>query len=178
MHYYPLVVEWIVSLYCVIINWVSIELKEDAFVLGACSAAAMMKRKVDAAPVLAAKRHRDDSSSDEESRLSRQGRLYSSVWPSPRHWLSRLHQFSFPDSSQNESLSDQEEPRAGFSMPSISVHAKDADSPPEGSTFSMYNSVSQKLMVTLRTLYTTWDYQESGKCHDAAFSLLWGRYFF
>ncbi|XP_019729268.1 cap-specific mRNA (nucleoside-2'-O-)-methyltransferase 1 isoform X1 [Hippocampus comes] len=86
---------------------------------------AMMKRKVDAAPVLAAKRHRDDSSSDEESRLSRQ------------------------DSSQNESLSDQEEPRAGFSMPSISVHAKDADSPPQGSKFSMYNSVSQKLMAKM-----------------------------
>ncbi|XP_051909412.1 cap-specific mRNA (nucleoside-2'-O-)-methyltransferase 1 isoform X2 [Hippocampus zosterae] len=85
----------------------------------------MMKRKVDAVPVLAAKRPRDDSSSDEESRLSRQ------------------------DSSQNESLSDQEEARAGFSMPSISVHAKDADSPPQGSKFSMYNSVSQKLMAKM-----------------------------
>uniref|UniRef100_A0A3Q2YYN6 Cap-specific mRNA (nucleoside-2'-O-)-methyltransferase 1 n=1 Tax=Hippocampus comes TaxID=109280 RepID=A0A3Q2YYN6_HIPCM len=39
--------------------------------------------------------------------------------------------------------------RAGFSMPSISVHAKDADSPPQGSKFSMYNSVSQKLMAKM-----------------------------
>ncbi|XP_061667490.1 cap-specific mRNA (nucleoside-2'-O-)-methyltransferase 1 isoform X2 [Syngnathoides biaculeatus] len=82
----------------------------------------MMKRRADASPVLAAKRHRADSSSDEESRQ---------------------------DSSQNESLSDQEEHRAGFSMPSVPVCAGDADSPPHNSKFSMYNSVSQKLMAKM-----------------------------
>ncbi|KAM9778051.1 cap-specific mRNA (nucleoside-2'-O-)-methyltransferase 1 isoform X2 [Syngnathus typhle] len=86
-----------------------------------------MKRRVEAAaaPGLAAKKRADPSSSDEESRLSRQ------------------------DSSQNDSLSDQEEPRAGFSMPSVSAHAGDADSPPQDSKFSMYNSVSQKLMAKM-----------------------------
>nr|XP_061806411.1 cap-specific mRNA (nucleoside-2'-O-)-methyltransferase 1-like [Nerophis lumbriciformis] len=79
----------------------------------------MMKR-ADATHLLGVKRKLEDSSSDEDSKLSRQ------------------------DSSQNESLSDQEEPRAGFSMPSVLVHGRDTDSSPKGSKFSMYNSVSQK----------------------------------
>lgn len=55
----------------------------------------------------------------------------------------------YPDSSQNDSLSDQEDHRPGFSMPSISsFDSQDADAPTEASSkFSMYNSVSQKLMV-------------------------------
>lgn len=54
--------------------------------------------------------------------------------------------FSSPDSSQNDSLSDQEDHRPGFSMPSISFDAQDTDAS-DTSKFSMYNSVSQKLMV-------------------------------
>uniref|UniRef100_A0A4W6DBK8 Cap-specific mRNA (nucleoside-2'-O-)-methyltransferase 1 n=1 Tax=Lates calcarifer TaxID=8187 RepID=A0A4W6DBK8_LATCA len=88
-----------------------------------------MKRRAEAtsAPLQGTKRRRDDSSSDEESQLSRQ------------------------DSSQNDSLSDQEDHRPGFSMPSISsFDSQDADAPTEASSkFSMYNSVSQKLMVIL-----------------------------
>lgn len=55
----------------------------------------------------------------------------------------------FLDSSQNDSLSDQEQNRPGFSMPSISsFHAEDTNTPSQNSSkFSMYNSVSQKLMV-------------------------------
>lgn len=53
------------------------------------------------------------------------------------------------DSSQNDSFSDQEDQRPGFSMPS--VIADDPDNDPTqndaSSDFTMYNSVSQKLMV-------------------------------
>ncbi|XP_061890784.1 cap-specific mRNA (nucleoside-2'-O-)-methyltransferase 1 isoform X1 [Entelurus aequoreus] len=85
-----------------------------------------MKRRTNAAPLLAAKRHRDNSSSDEESKLSKQ------------------------DSSQNDSLSDQEEPRAGFSMPSVSVDTRDTESPPtESPKFSMYNSASMNMMAKM-----------------------------
>ncbi|XP_061602599.1 cap-specific mRNA (nucleoside-2'-O-)-methyltransferase 1 isoform X1 [Cololabis saira] len=90
-----------------------------------------MKRRGDAAyaPLQGSKRHREDSSSDEESQ-SRQ------------------------DSSQNDSLSDQEDHRPGFSMPSISASssfdAQDIDGSSEAtSKFSMYNSVSQKLMAKM-----------------------------
>lgn len=52
------------------------------------------------------------------------------------------------DSSQNDSLSDQEDHRPGFSMPSISsFDDQDNDATQASSDFSMYNSVSQKLMV-------------------------------
>lgn len=52
------------------------------------------------------------------------------------------------DSSQNDSLSDQEDQRPGFSMPSISsFDDQDTDPTQASSDFSMYNSVSQKLMV-------------------------------
>uniref|UniRef100_A0A3Q1CXZ6 Cap-specific mRNA (nucleoside-2'-O-)-methyltransferase 1 n=1 Tax=Amphiprion ocellaris TaxID=80972 RepID=A0A3Q1CXZ6_AMPOC len=90
-----------------------------------------MKRRADAGltTLQGTKRHREDSSSDEESRLSRQ------------------------DSSQNDSLSDQEDHRPGFSMPSISsssFDSQDIDAPTEASSkFSMYNSVSQKLMAKM-----------------------------
>lgn len=56
--------------------------------------------------------------------------------------------FSFLDSSQNDSLSDQDDQRPGFSMPSISsCDDQDNDPTQASSNFSMYNSVSQKLMV-------------------------------
>ncbi|XP_013867007.1 cap-specific mRNA (nucleoside-2'-O-)-methyltransferase 1 isoform X2 [Austrofundulus limnaeus] len=88
-----------------------------------------MKRRADVAfvPLQGTKRHREESSSDEESQ-SRQ------------------------DSSQNESLSDQEDHRPGFSMPSISspsFDSKDNDDATQTSKFSMYNSVSQKLMAKM-----------------------------
>uniref|UniRef100_A0A8D0AVR6 Cap-specific mRNA (nucleoside-2'-O-)-methyltransferase 1 n=1 Tax=Sander lucioperca TaxID=283035 RepID=A0A8D0AVR6_SANLU len=87
-----------------------------------------MKRRAETAPapVLGTKRPRDDSSSDEESQLSRQ------------------------DSSQNDSLSDQEDHRPGFSMPSISsFDDQDTDPSNASANFSMYNSVSQKLMAKM-----------------------------
>ncbi|MEQ2301426.1 Cap-specific mRNA (nucleoside-2'-O-)-methyltransferase 1, partial [Ameca splendens] len=90
-----------------------------------------MKRRADAtySPLHGKKkRHRDESSSDEES-LSRQ------------------------DSSQNDSLSDQEDHRPSFSMPSISASpafdAQDNDGSAQTSKFTMYNSVSQKLMAKM-----------------------------
>ncbi|KAM6915772.1 cap-specific mRNA (nucleoside-2'-O-)-methyltransferase 1 isoform 1-T1 [Xenentodon cancila] len=89
-----------------------------------------MKRRSDAPyePLQGAKRRHEDSSSDEESQ-SRQ------------------------DSSQNDSLSDQEDHRPGFSMPSISssssFDAQDIDGSRASSKFSMYNSVSQKLMAKM-----------------------------
>ncbi|XP_023256255.1 cap-specific mRNA (nucleoside-2'-O-)-methyltransferase 1 [Seriola lalandi dorsalis] len=86
-----------------------------------------MKRRAEATALQGTKRHRDDSSSDDESELSRQ------------------------DSSQNDSLSDQEQQRPGFSMSSMSsFDAADADTPTQAaSKFSMYNSVSQKLMAKM-----------------------------
>uniref|UniRef100_A0A665TSM2 Cap-specific mRNA (nucleoside-2'-O-)-methyltransferase 1 n=1 Tax=Echeneis naucrates TaxID=173247 RepID=A0A665TSM2_ECHNA len=89
-----------------------------------------MKRRAEAtsAPLQGVKRRCDDSSSDDESEISRK------------------------DSSQNDSLSDQEDHRPGFSMPSISSFddAQDTDSPTQTSSkFSMYNSVSQKLMAKM-----------------------------
>lgn len=88
----------------------------------------MMKRRIEtpSATLHGPKRHREDSSSDEESQLSRQ------------------------DSSQNDSLSDQEDHRPGFSMPSISsFDDQDTDATQTSSSFSMYNSVSQKLMAKM-----------------------------
>ncbi|XP_041814437.1 cap-specific mRNA (nucleoside-2'-O-)-methyltransferase 1 [Chelmon rostratus] len=87
-----------------------------------------MKRRAEAAsaPLQGTKRLRDDSSSDEESQLSRQ------------------------DSSQNDSLSDQEDQRQGFSRPSVSsFDDQDSDATQTSSSFSMYNSVSQKLMAKM-----------------------------
>ncbi|XP_059212999.1 cap-specific mRNA (nucleoside-2'-O-)-methyltransferase 1 isoform X2 [Centropristis striata] len=88
----------------------------------------MKRRAAEAASALlqGTKRHREDSSSDEESQLSRH------------------------DSSQNDSLSDQEDHRPGFSMPSISsFDDQDTDPSQASSNFSMYNSVSQKLMAKM-----------------------------
>ncbi|XP_054618304.1 cap-specific mRNA (nucleoside-2'-O-)-methyltransferase 1 [Dunckerocampus dactyliophorus] len=90
-----------------------------------------MKRRTDTAPLQATKRHCDDSSSDEELRLSRQGRP------------------PFLESSQNDTLSDKEEPRAGFSTPSVSVETQDPDSPAQSTTFSMYNSASKNMMAKM-----------------------------
>lgn len=87
-----------------------------------------MRRRAEAASASlhGTKRHREDSSSDEGSQLSRQ------------------------DSSQNDSLSDQEDHRPGFSMPSISsFDDQDTDAKQTSSSFSMYNSVSQKLMAKM-----------------------------
>ncbi|CAN9507442.1 unnamed protein product [Ophioblennius macclurei] len=90
-----------------------------------------MKRRTDAAstPPQATKRRREDSQSDDESQLSRQ------------------------DSSQNDSLSDQEDHRPSFSRPSVSSSSSSFDAQETDSQtpskFSMYNSVSQKLMAKM-----------------------------
>lgn len=52
----------------------------------------------------------------------------------------------FSDSSQNDSLSDQDDHRPGFSS-RTSVDDQDSDAKQTPSSFSMYNSVSQRLMV-------------------------------
>ena len=54
-----------------------------------------------------------------------------------------------PDSSQSDSHSDPEDHRPGFSMPSISQNASAADDSKQDDAdkFSMYNRVSQRLMV-------------------------------
>lgn len=51
------------------------------------------------------------------------------------------------DSSQSESLSDGEDQRPSFSKPSVSNDASGGEASQSGNDFSMYNSVSQKLMV-------------------------------
>uniref|UniRef100_A0A668AKG5 Cap-specific mRNA (nucleoside-2'-O-)-methyltransferase 1 n=1 Tax=Myripristis murdjan TaxID=586833 RepID=A0A668AKG5_9TELE len=89
-----------------------------------------MKRRAEAAsaPLLGSRRRRDDASSDEESPV-----------------LSGSQ-----DSSQSDSHSDQEDHRPGFSMPSLSHNAAAMDAPTQSSSkFSMYNSVSQKLMAKM-----------------------------
>lgn len=59
-------------------------------------------------------------------------------------------ELSAQDSSQNESLSDQEDQRPSFSMPSLSLNAADTDTSEQASSrFSMYNTVSQKLMAKM-----------------------------
>ncbi|XP_075872897.1 cap-specific mRNA (nucleoside-2'-O-)-methyltransferase 1 [Nelusetta ayraudi] len=85
-----------------------------------------MKRRLEAgsASLQEAKRAQEDSSSDEESQLSRQ------------------------DSSQNDSLSDQDDHRPGFSS-RTSVDDQDSDAKQTSSSFSMYNSVSQRLMAKM-----------------------------
>lgn len=52
----------------------------------------------------------------------------------------------FSDSSQNDSLSDQDDHRPGFSS-RTSVDDQDSDAKQTPSSFTMYNSVSQRLMV-------------------------------
>lgn len=52
-----------------------------------------------------------------------------------------------PDSSQSESLSDAEDQRPSFSKPSASQNASSSEASQSSANFSMYNSVSQKLMV-------------------------------
>uniref|UniRef100_A0A8D0AL48 Cap-specific mRNA (nucleoside-2'-O-)-methyltransferase 1 n=1 Tax=Sander lucioperca TaxID=283035 RepID=A0A8D0AL48_SANLU len=68
-------------------------------------------------------------------------------------FMNSLHLFvsaSCLDSSQNDSLSDQEDHRPGFSMPSISsFDDQDTDPSNASANFSMYNSVSQKLMAKM-----------------------------
>ncbi|KAM4633422.1 cap-specific mRNA (nucleoside-2'-O-)-methyltransferase 1 isoform 1-T3 [Polymixia lowei] len=89
-----------------------------------------MKRRAEAAtaPLLGAKKRRDDASSDEESPL-----------------LSTSQ-----DSSQSDSHSDQEDHRPGFSMSTKSHNDSTMDDSTEGpSKFAMYNSVSQKLMAKM-----------------------------
>ncbi|KAG9347247.1 hypothetical protein JZ751_004814 [Albula glossodonta] len=55
------------------------------------------------------------------------------------------------DSSQSDSSSDPEDHRPGFSMPSLSQHAVQSGEPEQASSnkFSIYNSVSQKLMAKM-----------------------------
>ena len=50
------------------------------------------------------------------------------------------------DSSQNDTLSDQDDHRPGFAS-RISYDDQDTGATQTSSSFSMYNSVSQKLMV-------------------------------
>lgn len=53
-----------------------------------------------------------------------------------------------PDSSQSESLSDVEDHKPSFSRPGDSQNAEGSDASYDpSSNFSMYNTVSQKLMV-------------------------------
>ncbi|TWW68869.1 cap-specific mRNA (nucleoside-2'-O-)-methyltransferase 1 isoform X1 [Takifugu flavidus] len=82
-----------------------------------------MKRRIDNAAALQhnTKRNRADSSVEEESELSSQ------------------------DLSQNDSLHDQEDEKPGFSS-TASFDDQDAS---QTSSFSMYNSVSQKLMAKM-----------------------------
>ncbi|KAM6954069.1 cap-specific mRNA (nucleoside-2'-O-)-methyltransferase 1 [Aplochiton taeniatus] len=90
----------------------------------------MMKRRGEAAsaPLLGAKKRREDASSDEESAL-----------------LSTSQ-----ESSQSDSHSDPEDHRPGFSMPTISQNASTSEGPESpDQKFSMYNSVSQKLMAKM-----------------------------
>lgn len=86
-----------------------------------------MKRRLEAesASLQEAKRAQEDSSSDEESQLSRQ------------------------DSSQNDSLSDQDDHRPGFSSRTSADDQEDSDAKQTASSFSMYNSVSQRLMAKM-----------------------------
>lgn len=51
------------------------------------------------------------------------------------------------DSSQSESLSDAEDQRPSFSRPSASQNASNSEESESATKFSMYNHVSQKLMV-------------------------------
>ncbi|GAA6076549.1 cap-specific mRNA (nucleoside-2'-O-)-methyltransferase 1 isoform X1, partial [Tachysurus ichikawai] len=53
------------------------------------------------------------------------------------------------DSSQSESLSDVEDQRPSFSKPSASQNASSSDASQSDTKFSMYNSVSQKLMAKM-----------------------------
>lgn len=61
----------------------------------------------------------------------------------------KSHPAASQDSSQSDSFSDAEDPRPGFSMPLLSQHALQTEESQESSSnkFSIYNSVSQKLMV-------------------------------
>ncbi|XP_068199313.1 cap-specific mRNA (nucleoside-2'-O-)-methyltransferase 1 isoform X2 [Antennarius striatus] len=83
-----------------------------------------MKRRTEETSALlhGTKRHRDDSSSDEESQLSTQ------------------------EFGQDESFDDPEDRRPGFASGSS---FDDTDSTQNSSSFSMYNSVSQKLMAKM-----------------------------
>lgn len=61
---------------------------------------------------------------------------------------------SFADSSQSESLSDAEDHRPSFSKPAGSQNTENNEASQGSSKFSMYNSVSQKLMVMCRHTHT------------------------
>ncbi|XP_064195289.1 cap-specific mRNA (nucleoside-2'-O-)-methyltransferase 1 [Anguilla rostrata] len=63
----------------------------------------------------------------------------------------KSHPATSQDSSQSDSFSDAEEPRPGFSMPLLSQHALQTEESQESSSnkFSIYNSVSQKLMAKM-----------------------------
>ncbi|XP_062406548.1 cap-specific mRNA (nucleoside-2'-O-)-methyltransferase 1 [Sardina pilchardus] len=89
----------------------------------------MIKRKFVAAEEPSKKKkqpRRDEASSDEEE--------------SAQHTTSQ-------DSSQSDSMSDAEEPRASFSRPAQSPQADSQES--SAGKFAMYNSVSQKLMAKM-----------------------------
>ncbi|KAK3547628.1 hypothetical protein QTP86_026269 [Hemibagrus guttatus] len=90
----------------------------------------MMKRSLNAADEAPKwkKAKRDEASSDEDDESSQRTTSH--------------------DSSQSESLSDAEDQRPSFSKPSASQNASGSDAS-QSATFSMYNSVSQKLMAKM-----------------------------
>ncbi|KAM9445248.1 cap-specific mRNA (nucleoside-2'-O-)-methyltransferase 1 [Clarias gariepinus] len=90
-----------------------------------------MKRRLNASDkaIKWKKAKRDEASSDEDDESSQKTTSH--------------------DSSQSESLSDGEDQRPSFSKPSVSNDASGGEASQSGNDFSMYNSVSQKLMAKM-----------------------------
>ncbi|KAG7323755.1 hypothetical protein KOW79_013457 [Hemibagrus wyckioides] len=95
------------------------------------SPAAMMKRSLNAADEAPKwkKAKRDEASSDEDDESSQRTTSH--------------------DSSQSESLSDTEDQRPSFSKLSAPQNASSSEASQSSTQFSMYNSVSQKLMAKM-----------------------------
>ncbi|KAL7865054.1 hypothetical protein AOLI_G00164740 [Acnodon oligacanthus] len=93
--------------------------------------AAMMKRRLEAADEASGRKkaRREEASSDEDEESSQRT--------------------TSQDSSQSESLSDAEDHRPSFSKPAASQNSQSNDATQGSSKFSMYNSVSQKLMAKM-----------------------------
>ncbi|XP_036447172.1 LOW QUALITY PROTEIN: cap-specific mRNA (nucleoside-2'-O-)-methyltransferase 1 [Colossoma macropomum] len=91
----------------------------------------MMKRRLDAADEASGRKkaRREEASSDEDEESSQRT--------------------TSQDSSQSESLSDAEDHRPSFSKPTASQNSQSNDATEGSSRFSMYNSVSQKLMAKM-----------------------------
>ncbi|KAI4873372.1 hypothetical protein NFI96_022165 [Prochilodus magdalenae] len=91
----------------------------------------MMKRRLDASDEASGRKkaRREEASSDEDEESSQRT--------------------TSQDSSQSESLSDAEDHRPSFSKPTASQNSQSNDASQSSSKFSMYNSVSQKLMAKM-----------------------------